>query len=82
MGVSDLTMDSNGYILGIESTAHTFSIGVADSNGYPLDSVSVAVRPLKGGIHPREAADHHAEKGADVLQKLLKMHNLNQINFA
>ena len=58
-------LNPNGYILGIESTAHTFSIGLADSEGYPLDSVSVAVRPLKGGIHPREAADHHAEKAAD-----------------
>ena len=82
MGVSDLSINPNGYILGIESTAHTFSIGVADSNGYPLDSVSVAVRPLKGGIHPREAADHHAEKGAEVLQKLLKLHDLSPLDFA
>ena len=82
MGEINLSIDSQGYILGIESTAHTFSIGVADSNGYPLDSVSVAVRPLKGGIHPREAADHHAEKGAEVLQKVLKLHDLNPQNFA
>ena len=76
-----LEINPNGYSLGIESTAHTFSIGVADSNGYPLDSVSVAVRPLKGGIHPREAADHHAEKGAEVLHALLKLHKLSSKNF-
>ena len=74
-------INTREYVLGIESTAHTFSIGVADSNGYPLDSVSVAVRPLKGGIHPREAADHHAEKGGEVLQKILELHNLEAKNF-
>jgi len=82
MGVQNLELNPNGYVLGIESTAHTFSIGLADSNGYPLDSVSVAVRPLKGGIHPREAADHHAERSADVLQELLNSNNLDSKNFA
>ena len=81
MQSNNSTINRNGYILGIESTAHTFSIGLADSTGYPLDSVSVAVRPLKGGIHPREAADHHAEKAAGVLQELLETNNLGPTNF-
>ena len=82
MESKNIDLCSNGYVLGIESTAHTFSIGLANSGGYPLDSVSVAVRPLKGGIHPREAADHHAENAAEVLKKLLTMYGLSSHNFS
>jgi universal protein Kae1 len=49
-----------GVILGIESTAHTFSIGGVSSIGETISSSSALFRPEEGGIHPREAADHHA----------------------
>lgn len=68
-------------ILGIESTAHTFSMGIADSNGDPWPSISVAVRPEEGGIHPREAADHHAERAGEVLAELLRTQELEPGNF-
>ena len=45
-------------ILGIESTAHTFSIGYVDDTGNLYSSKSALFKPDKGGIHPREAADH------------------------
>ena len=60
-----------GIVLGIESTAHTFSIGWVDGLGVPGKSISAFVRPVKGGIHPREAADHHAEHAGGILRQLL-----------
>ena len=63
--------DMGGIVLGIESTAHTFSIGWVDGLGVPGKSVSAFVRPVAGGIHPREAADHHAEHAGRILRELL-----------
>ncbi len=59
-----------GLILGIESTAHTFSFGLVTTEGELLPSYSSLFRPEKGGIHPREAADHHSESTRDLLAKL------------
>jgi N6-L-threonylcarbamoyladenine synthase/N6-L-threonylcarbamoyladenine synthase/protein kinase Bud32 len=47
--------------LGIEGTAHTAGVGIVDSNCNILANVIKMYRPEKGGIHPREAANHHAE---------------------
>ena len=58
-------------MLGIESTAHTFSIGWVDGLGVPGQAKSAFVRPVEGGIHPREAADHHAQKAGQILGDLL-----------
>ena len=66
-----------GYTLGIESTAHTFSFGLCDENGSPLPSKSVFVRPVKGGIHPREAADHHVINSVELLNELLNTHQIS-----
>ena len=63
--------DVGGIVLGIESTAHTFSIGWVDGLGVPGKSVSAFVRPVEGGIHPREAADHHAQHAGRILRELL-----------
>ncbi len=64
------------FTLGIESTAHTFSIGLCDDEGNPLPSTSAFVRPVKGGIHPREAADHHAENCQALISELFAKHSL------
>lgn len=56
--------------LGIESTAHTFGAGVV-KDGEVLSNVRDMYVPEEGGIHPREAADHHVEKGAEVVRKAL-----------
>ena len=68
--------------LGIESTAHTFSFGICDVNGHPLPSVSSFIRPKEGGIHPREAADHHVENSGALLQKLMEKNNLSPDDFS
>ena len=48
-------------ILGIESTAHTLSFGLVSQDCKALPSSSDLYAPEEGGIHPREAADHHSE---------------------
>ena len=48
-------------VLGIESTAHTASVGLVDETAHVLGIASDMHRPVKGGIHPREAANHHVE---------------------
>ncbi|CAI8173820.1 MAG: tRNA N6-adenosine threonylcarbamoyltransferase [Methanobacteriota archaeon] len=65
-----------GWVLGIESTAHTFSFGLVAPDGSPRPSSSDTIRPDKGGIHPREAADHHVEFSAELLQSILDSENL------
>lgn len=47
--------------LGIEGTAHTVGVGIVDSECKILSNVIRMYRPKTGGIHPREAANHHAE---------------------
>lgn len=48
------------YILGIESTAHTFGIGIVDENGKILSNKKDSYTTKSGGIIPIEAAKHHA----------------------
>lgn len=65
------------WTLGIESTAHTLSFGLVDKNGIPFPSSSSTIRPEKGGIHPREAADHHKDCAAKLLNNLLDNNQLS-----
>ena len=65
------------WTLGIESTAHTLSFGLVDPNGIPFPSCSGTVSPDEGGIHPREAADHHKEVAPVLLEKILLENELN-----
>ncbi|MFO8051077.1 MAG: bifunctional N(6)-L-threonylcarbamoyladenine synthase/serine/threonine protein kinase [Thermoplasmatota archaeon] len=58
-------------VLGIESTAHTFGAGVV-CDGRVSSNVRDMYVPEKGGIHPREAADHHVSVGSDVVRKALE----------
>jgi len=52
-------------ILGIESTAHTFGIGIVD-NGKVLSNVRNMYTTEKGGIIPIESAKHHDECALQV----------------
>jgi len=57
--------------LGIEGTAHTVGIGIVeDKNGScnVLSNLFDIYRPEHGGIHPREAANHHAEIISDLIK--------------
>jgi N6-L-threonylcarbamoyladenine synthase/protein kinase Bud32 len=75
------------YCLGIESTADDFSIGVSTFGGKILANTISAFMPEEGGIHPREAARHHAEVADKVLTEAIaksgiKPHNLSIIAFS
>ena len=45
--------------IGLEGTAHTLGIGVIDSDGKIYANIRSEYVPKSGGIHPREAAQHH-----------------------
>src|SRR3989449_2726030 len=55
--------------LGIEGTAHTVGVGIVDEQCRVLANVYDMVRPEKGGIHPREAANHPAERVVPLIRK-------------
>lgn len=57
------------WSLGIESTADDFSVGISTFDGKILANVIDVYMPAEGGIHPREAARHHAEVADRVLQE-------------
>ncbi len=52
-------------ILGIESTAHTFGVGIAE-NGKILANAKKTYTTQSGGIIPRESARHHAENKEQI----------------
>ncbi|MCS7140170.1 MAG: KEOPS complex N(6)-L-threonylcarbamoyladenine synthase Kae1 [Candidatus Nezhaarchaeota archaeon] len=62
---------SKVVVLGIESTAHTFGCGIVDGNGIILANVNDAYVPTKGGIHPRESAQHHSDVAPRVVKNAL-----------
>lgn len=64
-------MDKSVVCLGIESTAHTIGFGIVTSDGEILSNELEVYRPRTGGIHPREAAQHHAYVAHDVLRRAL-----------
>jgi universal protein Kae1 len=60
---------SERYCLGIESTADDFSVGISTFEGEILANIISAYMPPEGGIHPREAARHHADVASKVLEE-------------
>ena len=59
--------------LGIESTAHTFGIGIVDSDGNVLADVRSVYRPASGkGIVPRDASEHHLENATEMVKSALE----------
>jgi universal protein Kae1 len=63
--------DSGKICLGIESSADDFGVGIATFGGEILANKSDGYIPEEGGIHPREAARHHAEVADKVLKDAL-----------
>ena len=62
-------------VLGIESTAHTASVGVSQREPggdiRVLANLIESYAPEEGGIHPREAANHHAETLPRLIREAL-----------
>ena len=65
-----------GVIIGVESTAHTLSFGLVSKSGEPRSSYSALFRPKEGGIHPREAADHHSTAAPKLVEQLMQTEDL------
>ena len=65
------------HALGIEGTAHTVGIGIVDDACRILANVYDMVKPEKGGIHPREAANHHAEMVVPLIRKAVDVAGLD-----
>lgn len=59
----------SGPVLGIEGTAWNLSAALFDETLIKL--VSRPYKPVQGGIHPREAAQHHAAEIKGVIEDLL-----------
>jgi len=63
---------SESYCLGIESTADDFGVGISTFSGEILANIISAYVLPEGGIHPREAARHHAEVASKVLEQAIE----------
>lgn len=62
--------------IGIEGTAEKSGVGIVDSSGEILASVGKSLIPTSGGIHPREAAEHHANNIVPLIKDALIESNL------
>lgn len=62
-------MHASGPVLGIEGTAWNLSAALFDDDLISLKSDPY--RPVQGGIHPREAAQHHAAEIAGLVGDIL-----------
>jgi len=58
--------------LGIEGTAEKTGVGIVDDKGNILSSIGKTLIPSIGGIHPREAAEHHSKHIPELLTKALE----------
>ncbi len=73
-------------VLGIESTAHTFGIGIV-KDGKILVNIRDMYTTEKGGIIPSESAKHHAKVSHELYSKALetsgiKEDEINAISFS
>ncbi|MBP1448873.1 MAG: N(6)-L-threonylcarbamoyladenine synthase Kae1 [Thermoproteus sp.] len=59
-------------IIGVESTAHTIGVGVVKDGAILANVNDTYVPPEGAGIHPREAAEHHAKVAVSVLRRALE----------
>src|SRR3989338_5642878 len=59
--------------LGLESTAHTFGIGIASDKGEILANCKSVYKPPEGwGIKPIDAAEHHKKVAEKILGEALE----------
>jgi len=66
--------------LGIEGTAHSIGVGIVKESNNKCRILSNPIkiyRPETGGIHPREAANHHADHIADLLKKSIRISGIS-----
>lgn len=59
-------------ILGVESTAHTFGIGIVTDKGKILANVKDSYTSKDAGMIPHEIAEHHEKAAEKILQEAFK----------
>lgn len=57
--------------MGIESTAHTFGVGLVDGEGSILANTWSSYKSSTGGMKPHELAEHHLNEAAEVIEAAL-----------
>ena len=76
--------------IGIEGTAHSVAVGIVENindSCCVLSNVIKTFHPESGGIHPREAANHHTRHIADLIQESLgkanrSMNDIDLVSFS
>jgi N6-L-threonylcarbamoyladenine synthase len=63
-------------ILGVESTAHTFGIGIITDKGEILANAKDSYTSPDSGMKPDDVIKHHQDLAEDILQKALNEANL------
>ncbi len=66
--------------LGIESTAHTFSVGIINDQGNILSLVSDTYKPQTGGLKPVDVVEHHYMVFNRVLKQSISRANIKFTN--
>ncbi len=70
-------MEKKFICLGIESTAHTFGVGLVDQDGNILADERMMYKPERGkGILPRDASEHHTKNAASIIKSALEKANI------
>ncbi|TFG15254.1 bifunctional N(6)-L-threonylcarbamoyladenine synthase/serine/threonine protein kinase [Candidatus Thorarchaeota archaeon] len=57
--------------LGIEGTAHSFGAALVTNDGTVHSNLWDMLQPDSGGIHPREASQHHAQVGPELISNAI-----------
>ena len=57
------------FILGVESTAHTFGVGIVDHKGKVLANAKDSYTSPDAGMIPDQVADHHKKVAPIILEK-------------
>jgi len=73
--------------LGVESTAHTFGVGIITDSGQILSNAKDMYKTAEGGMIPHEVGEHHKAVKDEVLKKALteaklEMKDINLISFS
>ncbi len=63
--------------LGIEGTAEKLGVGIVEGSGKILANLGRQFLPPVGGIHPREASQHHSHYLPELLKNAIKKAEIN-----
>ena len=70
-----MMLNNKKLCLGIESTAHTWGVGIVDFDGNVLGMHSNMYIPEKGGLHPAMVREQHINNFMNIIQKALSQAN-------